>query len=228
MRIWTAHLDQLSTARLAELESLLDETERARAARFHFARDRRHYVAARGLLRERIGCALDVSPTSVQFSIGPRGKPSAAQTNREDRSLRFNLSHSAGWAIFAVSWDHEVGIDLESRARLTANSDEHLSGLAARVLSARELSLWRALPDAAARHSAFIRAWTRKEAYAKATGAGVFDGLREIEVILDAAAPEPSLIITQPCDRAPNGWTLHDLDAPDGFAAALAVERPRG
>lgn len=228
MRIWTAHLDQLSTARLAELESLLDETERARAARFYFARDRRHYVAARGMLRERIACALDVAPASVQFAFGPRGKPFVAQTDREGRSPRFNLSHSAGWAIFALAWDHEVGIDLESRARLVADSDEHLSGLAARVLSTGELSLWRALPDDVARHAAFIRAWTRKEAYAKATGAGVFDGLRDVEVILDAAAPEPSLIITQPCDRAPNGWTLHDLDAPDGFAAALAVARPRG
>ena len=126
----------------------------------------------------------------------------------------------------ALAWDRALGIDLESAGRLKRDGDG-LSALAGRVLSARELSIWQALPDAAAREAAFLRAWTRKEAYVKATGKGFFDEVNRIEVALDAAAPNRSLTLpSSPGEgEAPRHWTLHDLAAPDGFAAALAVER---
>jgi 4'-phosphopantetheinyl transferase len=100
-----------------------------------------------------------------------------------------------------------------------------LTGLAARVLSARELVIWQALPDTAARETAFLRAWTRKEAYAKATGQGLFDTLTCIEVALDAVAPKSSLTLRSSTKEGEitRHWVLHDLSAPDGFAAALAV-----
>ena len=212
--LWTGKLDALSASELTQLHQLLDKAERYRAARFHFEKDRQHYIAARGLLRELVADKLGTSPASIQFAYGAHGKPAVAQRALDGRALHFNLSHSAGWAMFACAWEREVGIDLESTSRL-APDDAHLSALAARILSPSEFDLWRELPDAAARHAAFLRAWTRKEAYAKATGAGVFDGLREIEVILDAMAPQSSLTF--------NRCTIHDLVAPDGFAAALAL-----
>ena len=212
--LWTGNLDALSASELAQLHKLLDKAERERAARFPFEKDRQNYIAARGWLRELIADKLKISPASIQFTYGARGKPTVAQRAPDGRALHFNLSHSAGWAMFACAWEREIGIDVESTLRL-APEDAHLSALAGRILSSREFDLWHELPDAAARHAAFLRAWTRKEAYAKATGAGVFDGLREIEVILDAMAPQSSLTF----DR----WIIHDLDAPDGFAAALAV-----
>lgn len=224
VRIWTATFDSLTNAELAALEDVLDPPERARAARFHFAHDRQHYLAARGILRELLGAALKISPKAVQFVYGDRGKPGVVQNARDGRRLRFNLSHSSGYAMIATAWDREIGIDLEAITRLDPDQ-EHLSGLAGRVLSSREFVLWRALPDDASRHRAFLRAWTRKEAYAKATGTGVFDGLREVEVSLDAAAPERSLIINRPAAQAPAGWTLYDLTAPPGFAAVLALAR---
>ena len=127
--------------------------------------------------------------------------------------------------MFALAWDREVGIDLECGSRLERD-DNSLSELAARILSSRELAIWRALPDDAQRRAAFLRAWTRKEAYAKATGQGVFDELNRVEVALDAAAPKPALTLRA---ASPEGrtrdWTIHDLSAPDGFAAALAIEQ---
>ena len=95
------------------------------------------------------------------------------------------------------------------------------------MLSQRELAIWQALPDAAARDAAFLRAWTRKEAYVKATGKGLFDELGNIEVALDAAAPESSLTLRSIPQEGEimRHWALHDLSAPDGFAAALAVEQ---
>lgn len=226
VQVWTAHLDSFSSGELEELSGVLEAAEQARAARFHFERDRRHYLASRGLLRRLLATALDKPASELVFEYGAHGKPALAASFSQDRNLRFNLSHSAGWAMFALSWEHELGIDLESAARLKRDGDG-LSGLAGRVLSERELSIWRALPDAAAREAAFLRAWTRKEAYVKATGKGFFDEVNRIEVALDAAAPKSSLtLLSSPRQgETARNWTLHDLSAPAGFAAALAVEQ---
>ena len=226
VQIWTAQPESLSSAEIVELSASLDSAERARAARFHFEPDRRHYVASRGLLRRLLGAVLDTPPSALVFEYGAHGKPAISAAFLQGHTLGFNLSHSAGWAMFALAWDRDVGIDLEAAARLERDVNG-LSGLAARMLSSRELAIWQALPEAAAREAAFLRAWTRKEAYVKAMGKGLFDGLGDIEVALDAAAPKSSLTL---CSFPQEGeimrhWVLHDLSAPDGFAAALAVEQ---
>jgi 4'-phosphopantetheinyl transferase len=224
VQIWTAHLEALSSAELGELSASLDAGERARAARFHFEHDRRHYVASRGLLRRLLSAVLDKPAAALVFEHGAHGKPAISPALLRGRALRFNLSHSAGWAMFAVAWDCEVGIDLESIARLKRDVDG-LTGLAARVLSARELTIWQTLPETA-REAAFLRAWTRKEAYAKATGRGLFEELIRTDVALDAAAPKSSLTLRSSQEgETTRDWVLHDLPAPDGFAAALAVEQ---
>lgn len=226
VQIWTAHLGSFSDAEIAELSALLDGAEQTRAGRFHFARDRRHYVASRALLRRLLGDALELPAPALVFEYGAQGKPALAASCLPDRVLRFNLAHSASWAMFALTWDREIGIDLESATRLKRDINA-LPGLAARVLSPRELAIWQALPDDAARDAAFLRAWTRKEAYVKATGKGLFDELANIEVALDAAVPEPSLTLRSIPQEGETMrlWALHDLSAPDGFAAALAVEQ---
>lgn len=224
VQIWTAHLEALSVAELEELSALLDAGERARAARFHFEHDRRHYVASHGLLRRLLGAALDKPAAALVFEHGAHGKPAISTALVQGRTPRFNLSHSAGWAMFALAWDCEIGIDLESTTRLKREVDG-LAGLAARVLSARELTIWQALPDTA-RDAAFLRAWTRKEAYAKATGQGLREELIRTDVALDAAAPKSSLTLRSSQKVGiTRDWVLHDLPAPDGFAAALAVEQ---
>jgi 4'-phosphopantetheinyl transferase len=225
VQIWRAQLESLSPEEIVELTLSLDSAERARAAQFHFERDRRHYVASRGLLRRLLGPLLETPASALGFEYGAQGKPAIAPAFLQSRTLCFNLSHSGGWAMFALAWDREVGIDLEGAARLNRDVTG-LSELAARVLSSRELAIWKALPDAAAREAAFLRAWTRKEAYVKAMGKGLFNALGNIEVALDAAAPKSSLKLRSSTQEGEitRHWVLHDLSAPDGFAAALAVE----
>lgn len=222
VQIWTVNLDSLRDNETAELGTLLGARERGRAAQFHFERDRQHYIAARGLLRSLLAATLKRPASAITFEYGAKGKPKIAGC--DNRNLRFNVSHSAGRAIFALALGREVGIDLESATRL--EKDKDLSHLAARVLSPRELTVWHALPDDDARFAAFLRAWTRKEAYIKGTGEGFAERLRTIEVALDAATPKSSLTLRS----SPSGkektrdWTLYDLPTPAGFAAALAIE----
>ncbi len=210
VRIWSACLDALSHLEIMALHEILSTEERERAARFHFERDRKRFVAARGLLRSLLGEILEQPAAALLFEYGAHGKPALA----DPRPIHFNLSHSSGWAMFVLA-DREVGIDLENSARLDQNEAD-LARLAARVLSARELKFWQAIPQPAERRAMFLRAWTRKEAYAKATGAGVFQTFEKIEVI-----PETNLGLT-------SDWLLYDLAAPEGFAAALALRRGSG
>lgn len=225
VRVWTANLAALEPDQIAGLAAHLDETERARTARFCFARDQNNFTAARGLLRSLLGELSQRDPGALRFDYGERGKPSLSNRAEGEKPIHFNLSHSSGWAMIAVASGRAVGIDLENTGRLD-RKEADLDRLAERVLSPQELTLWRTLP-LERKSEAFLRAWTRKEAYGKATGRGVFESLSEIEVVLDLAAPRPSLNL-EIRNRAiglTSHWSLHDLEAPPGFAAALAVAR---
>ncbi len=208
--VWTADLAAIRESQFATLAAHLAPDECARAGRFHFERDRRHFTAARGWLRDLLARYLGTAPAEIRFDYGLRGKPflvSSAST------LRFNLSHSHGRALFVFAQDREVGIDVETGARL----GDDWPGLVRRVFSAREQAEFAALPPPV-RRTVFLDGWTRKEAYLKATGLGIVDGLQSIEITLDPARP-PALL------AAPSGldWTLYDLRTDADFAAALVI-----
>ena len=225
MQVWIAQLDSILPNDMTELVATLDSRERARAAQFHFERDRQHFIGARGILRRLLSAALDIPAPELAFEYGPHGKPAIAAGTGDGPKLRFNISHAGGSAIFALVWDRELGIDLEAVAHIT-DKGENLSDLATRILSPRELAIWRELPNNTVRGPALLRAWTRKEAYIKATGEGLFHRLQDIEVALDAVMPKASLTIRSFPDegKVSCDWTIHDLTAPAGFFAAVAVE----
>jgi 4'-phosphopantetheinyl transferase len=211
VHVWRADLEAAETE-IAACEALLDAPELARARRFHFERDRRWFTLGRGLLRRLIGGYVGADPKAVCFALGPHGKPRLAVP---ESTLQFNLSHSGNQALFVFAAAREVGIDLEAGSRL----GDDWTGLARRIFSAREQAELAALP-AERRREAFLNGWTRKEAYLKATGHGLVNGLQQIEVTLDANAPAAFL---SP-DLAAK-WKICDLRAAAaGVAAALVVE----
>ena len=209
VHVWCASLEA-GGMEIGERENLLDPTELARARRFHFERDRHRFTLARGLLRKLVGGYIGMAPEAVRFAAGEYGKPQLAM---DGAALRFNLSHSGTQALFAFSQTLDVGIDLEAGARL----GEDWPGLARRIFSAREQAELAGLP-AGRRRDAFLNGWTRKEAYLKATGQGLVNGLQQIEVTLDPAQP-PAF---RSADIA-GKWTLFDLRGTAGLAAALVV-----
>src|SRR5262245_5794616 len=83
--VFSASLE-LSDSRLAELTVLLSDDERARAARFRFDKDRRRFIAGRGLLREVLGWVLRAEAGALVFGYTGRGKPVlAAPASGQDR-----------------------------------------------------------------------------------------------------------------------------------------------
>jgi 4'-phosphopantetheinyl transferase len=218
VRIWIAHLDSISSREIEHFFEPLDSSERTRAEKFHSMQDRHRYVAAHGLLRLALGEMLGCPANATVLEKSAQGKPQLQFSERDERRLKFNLSHAASRALIAVSWDRELGIDLESAESLP-DDNESLSKLAAGILSRRELEIWKAIPTAVKRRAKFLRMWTRKEAYVKATGEGLRHDLANIELPPDST-PFDVPSAKRPADR----WIVHDLSVPVELTAALAVE----
>src|SRR5690349_17506502 len=102
VHLWRADL-AVEEHSLTQLASYLDQDERARAARFHFERDRRRSMAGRGLLRQILASYLDLAPIGVEFGYTANGKPYLLAHSE----LRFNVSHSADMLVVAVARDRQ-------------------------------------------------------------------------------------------------------------------------
>ena len=212
VHVWRFPLDTDESA----FAPLLDETECERARRFRFAVHAKRFVVRHGRLRLLLGAYLGRSPASIRFTYGPQGKPELADPESDD-VLRFNLSHSDGLVLLALSRGRRLGVDIE---RLRPEMiDEKIPE---QFFSPCEVAVLRALPEAD-QVVAFFNCWTRKEAYIKAIGLGLSLPLDSFDVSLAPGAPV-ALLGTRPDKREAARWSMTALLPGDGFAGALAVE----
>ncbi|WP_250124597.1 4'-phosphopantetheinyl transferase superfamily protein [Chroococcidiopsis sp. CCMEE 29] len=215
VHVWRAALAQ-PAARVQQLVQTLSADERIRAERFYFERDRNRFIVGRGLLRIVLSRYLGIAPDQLQFYYGSRGKPALAETLSESK-LRFNLSHSEEMALYAVTRDREIGIDIEYIRPIT-----EMEQIAKRFFSIQENAVFCTLPPNQ-KQTAFFNCWTRKEAYVKAIGDGLALSLTQFDVSLTSG--EPARLLAIQGDRsAANHWSLQEVKPAPGYVAALAVE----
>ncbi|MCX4525932.1 4'-phosphopantetheinyl transferase superfamily protein [Streptomyces sp. NBC_01551] len=191
--------------RVEEALPILDAAERERAGRLVRAGDRQRYLASHVGLRVLLGGYLGLAPEKVALTRedcpccgAPHGRPAVV-----GGGVHFSLSHSGDLAYFAFA-AAAVGVDVEAVPTPAAVADVVGS------LNPAESAELTALPEEQ-RRVALARVWSRKEAYLKATGAGLALGLTEPYV---GAGPAPAVV---------PGWVLLDLAAPVGYAAAVAL-----
>jgi len=203
----------LDPEQLGRLSCCLDQEEYARAARFHFERDRTRFLASRGLLRHILARYLETAPERLRFGYAPAGKPFLI----EHHDLHFNLSHAADVLVLGVARERQLGVDVER-----VPPDEVVDSVSGIVFSAPECKALRGL-EPGARRELFARLWTRKEAYIKADGRGMSLSLDHIDV---STSPDRVLLLDDGSDHwsASPQWTLHSFPAGSGYAASLAVE----
>jgi 4'-phosphopantetheinyl transferase len=211
IHIWRARLDVAAEV-LDRLESTLQPDEKVRAQRFRFSRDRDHFIACRGILRELLGGYQLVSPVAIEFSYAAYGKP-AYRSRDSGLPIRFNLSHSRDLAVLAFSRNCEIGIDLEA-----IQTEFGREEIAAHYFSAVELAELRALPEAV-KPQGFFLCWTRKEAYLKARGLGLQVPLDSFSVSLTPGRPES--LQSEDSDQ----WSLHSFRPTEDFVAAVVHKR---
>ncbi len=204
----------LSSAQQAVLAAVLSRDERARAERFRFDEDRRTYVIAHALLRRALAAQASVPADSFVFRVGEHGRPELEQPQGA-RRLRFNLSHTRGCVVVAVTYHADIGVDVESVERRV----EH-EPVGRRVFSDAELHELQALP-AQQQRARFFDLWTLKEAYIKAIGQGLSAPLRAIT--FTAAAPDPVPVrFDPPITDDAAAWTLRRHVPFAGYRIAVA------
>ena len=213
VHVWYLSLD-LANAEIRRLLETLSEDERRRADRMQLQRVRDRFIAGRGILRSCLASYLNLSPARVVFHYGPQGKPSLQSI---PSSIQFNLAHSAGRGVIAVTRGRPIGVDIEEIRPISDSL-----AIASRFFSPVESNQLRSLPDSG-RNLAFLRCWTRKEAYLKALGAGLSRALDGFDVTLLSGAP-PRLLRVEGHPGEATRWEMRDLRPGPGYLGAVATE----
>lgn len=168
---------------------LLDETERDRAEKFKFEHHRNRFIAAHTVLHEILISYLHENPVILKSS---HGKPYL----RDYPEIQFNLSHSENIALYAISKDIPVGIDVEYNLK-----SHDIMGIAERFFSPEEFGLIKISENP---QKLFFQLWTRKEAYLKLKGHGISEGLDQ---------------------KIPDEFIIHDFIPTSDYTAALVLPR---
>jgi 4'-phosphopantetheinyl transferase len=155
---------------IEKLKNSLNTEELKRAERFVFEKDRNQFISAHGMLRTVLSKYLETVPSEIKFKKNKNRKP---QILFPLTSLKFNISHAENKILVALS-NEEIGVDIEMikpgfefrdfiKTYFSSNEQE-------KVLSS------------ANHNETFYKFWTRKEAVLKASGLGIIDNLKEIEI----------------------------------------------
>ncbi len=215
VQLWRVDLEAVGSDE-SRWQKVLSSDETIRASRFHFARDRQRFVAARALLRIILSAYLATDPNQLRFSYSKKEKPCLGPAHA-DSGVTFNVSHSGGIALLAFSRRRDIGVDVEQ-----VRSDFDLEAIARRFFSAVEQKQLDAAP-AEEKPEAFFRCWTRKEAYIKATGDGLSLPLSQFDVSLATKEETNALLATRPDASEAGHWRLQEVPAGSGYVAALCV-----
>jgi 4'-phosphopantetheinyl transferase len=154
----------------------------------------------------------------VRFVYNEYGKPFISDDQNRG-SISFNLSHSNGMALYAVARGRRVGVDIEYMREDFASLE-----VAESFFSKDEFEALKAEPIDR-RTKAFFNCWSRKESYIKAIGMGIsypLDGFT-VSLVPDAA---PALLKVDADATEATRWIMYELDAAEGYAAAVIVENP--
>ena len=220
--LWFAFYDGIRDERLlADYMRLLTEEERAQQKRFYFEKDRHRHLVTRALVRTVLSKYAPVAAPDWMFSKNQYGRPEIANNDAVARTISFNITHTHGLIILAVTREQAIGVDTENiRVRQPAIE------IADRFFSAEEVTELHTIP-AHGQHERFFHYWTLKESYIKARGMGLSIPLDRFGFHFPHAAQVGIKIDPQLNDDAAR-WRFWQLQPSADFLAALCVERTQG
>jgi 4'-phosphopantetheinyl transferase len=204
-----------STEEVAEYTSLLSPKEMDRAQRFRFPALFERFVSDHGRLRLLLAGYLEADPQTLRYVENEQGKP---RLSGPDCRVRFNMSHTRGLTVIAVCLDAELGVDVEAMRPI--EDRDAIAALHFSPIESRSLQL----QPAHDRDVAFLRCWTRKEAYIKARGEGLSLPLDRFAVTL-SEKDRAALIHCGWDEHEPYRWMLEHLQPMPGYIGALAIEQ---
>lgn len=171
IHLWQVNPDKITQAELLnKYKDLLSEDENKKQQRYKFSRDRHDALITRAFVRDLLSYYADIAPSDWRFEKGEKDKP---EILNPPLPLRFNLSHTKGLIICAVTLEDDIGCDVED----TTRSNDVLA-IANRYFSATETKELFSLPKEQQRNR-FFDYWTLKESYIKAWGLGLAIPLKD-------------------------------------------------
>jgi 4'-phosphopantetheinyl transferase len=166
--IWLTFYSDISDERLLQsLRNALSEKEQHKIERFRFADGRKSYLVSRWLVRQVLSKYVDIAPADWVFIANPYGRPSIVVTDAAMSGLVFNLSHTPGLIVLGVTWNRNLGVDVENVSARRINM-----AIIRHCFSPTEVS------DLSGIHSEHLQErlfeyWTLKKSYVKARGRGL-------------------------------------------------------
>jgi 4'-phosphopantetheinyl transferase len=204
-RVWWARPSDAS----AELVRLLDDDERRRLRAYRRREDRARFLVGCALAKTVAGRAVGADPARIRFD---RSCPACGEAHGKPRlpgaTVELSVSHSGELVGVALSAVAPVGLDVE----LVRDAE-----VVETALTPHEHAAVAAAEDPG---RAFAVCWTRKEAAAKAIGAGLRLDPREVAV---SSPFEPPRLLSWPAAVPADEVALVDLEARARHVAALAV-----
>ncbi|MCD6039743.1 MAG: sfp [Gammaproteobacteria bacterium] len=196
----------------SSLLSLLSPDEVERAMRFHFPLHRQQFIITRGLLRKTLSRYTGSAAKEIAFIYGPQGKP-FLKDNSDD--LQFNVSHSADLAVFAVTTQQNIGVDIEKI------EPPFKEDVARRFFSQKEYTQLLSLTDED-QIKVFFQIWAKKEALIKALGQGLWTSLSSFSVSIMPGDEAVRLTHLQETYL----YHVKNFLTPEGYQAAFATSEP--
>lgn len=190
--------------RIAGWLSRLDEQERNQAGLFRHSADRRAYIAAHFLRRALLAAFLACPPEQLRWRQEAGGRPELASGD----PLRFSLSRTRSLVACAASADGALGLDIETEERARDSM-----AIAYTCFTPEESALVHRGGMAS-----FLRLWTLKEAFLKATGVGLQRPLDSFSFALD-----PIRIVQ---GASHQDWRFAQFSPQPGHWIALALQTP--
>ncbi|WOX06900.1 4'-phosphopantetheinyl transferase family protein [Microbulbifer pacificus] len=172
--VWLLRSDTIppDSPEARHLAALLSVEELQRRETYRSAEAQHQFLLSRVLLRSVLGKISGRSPESLRFDRLPSGKPLLA----DFPELHFSLSHSGQWLALAVSCEAPIGIDIEQPSK-----PRDFLRIARHYFHPEECALLESPPlELMPMH--FYRLWTMKEAFFKARGTGISEGLGRINL----------------------------------------------
>lgn len=152
-----------------KLKLLLTKNELEKVNHYRHSKSQHTALVTRAFIRSVLSqYATDTVAQDWLFEITASGKP---ELKNPPLPLRFNLSHNNELIICTVCLEHNIGCDIENLSRKIS-----IESIAKRYFSENEYQVIKN-SDESIRNSTFFEYWTLKEAFVKATGLGISQGL---------------------------------------------------
>ncbi|WP_413702142.1 4'-phosphopantetheinyl transferase family protein [Psychromonas sp. KJ10-10] len=217
IHVWMINPQQIKASE--EIYALLNSEEQNKVARYRLDKAKHTALITRAFIRLLLSQYTAVKPQQWQFSVSKLGKP---EISNSPLPLRFNLSHNNELIICALTLSKDIGCDIENLGRKI-----NIEAITKRFFSPSEYQLIKANP------SQFFQYWTLKEAFVKATGLGISQGLDTFSFEIHKPNSKDchdniSLLFNEKCqEETPQNWYHRLLFPDDKHCIALSINNKK-